>query len=96
MTVSSGQEADKIAQILLEERIVACVQQLPIKSSYRWQGKIENSSEILLIMKSQKKLYDRVEEFIRANHSYQIPEIVMIPIVSGLPDYLDWIRKETV
>ena len=94
-TAPTEQEADKITEILLNERVVACVQQLPIKSSYHWQGKVEISSEILMIMKSQTKLYSKIESLIKKNHSYQVPEIILLPIEAGLADYLNWIRTET-
>lgn len=94
-TASSGEEADKIAYILLESKAAACVQMLPISSSYHWKGKIERSSEILMLIKTTDSLYPRVQELIKANHSYEVPEIVKLAITDGLPAYLDWVTEET-
>lgn len=95
-TTDSQNEADKITNILLESRLVSCVQQIPIKSVYHWQGKIEKSNEILIQMKTKRNLYAEVEKIIKENHSYQVPQIIEIPIASGLFDYLQWIEKETI
>jgi len=94
-TVESQDEADKIAAVLLENHAAACVQMLPIVSHYRWKGKIERSSEILLSVKTTDALYARVEDLIRKNHSYEVPQIVKLPITAGLTEYLDWISKST-
>lgn len=94
-TASSLVEADKISEILLERHLVACVQQMPIKSSYHWKGKIEKSEEILMLMKTQTSLFEKVETAIKANHSYEVPEIICLSIDNGLPTYLSWIKEET-
>lgn len=94
-TVSSQIEADKISELLLAKHMVACVQQMPIKSSYHWKGKIEKSEEILMLMKTQTNLYEKVEALIKANHSYEVPQIVQVSIDGGLPAYLDWIKTST-
>jgi periplasmic divalent cation tolerance protein len=67
----------------------------PIKSAYRWKGKIERANEIHLVIKTRDEFYARVEEIIKANHSYEVPQIVKVPITGGLPAYLDWIGGET-
>jgi periplasmic divalent cation tolerance protein len=94
-TAGSQEEADKIANMLLEKRAASCVQMSPITSVYHWEGKIERSSEIRLVIKTTEALYPRVESLIRENHSYEVPQIVKIPINAGLKEYLDWISKET-
>jgi len=94
-TAGSQEEADKIAGILLEKRAAACVQITPIVSLYHWKGKIERSGEIRLLIKTTDALYPRVESLIRENHSYEVPQIVKLPITAGLPEYLDWISEET-
>jgi len=94
-TVGSQEEADKIANVLLETRTAACVQMIPIVSAYRWKGKIERANEILLSIKTTDALYLRVEELIRQNHSYEVPQIVKLPITAGLQEYLNWISEET-
>jgi periplasmic divalent cation tolerance protein len=73
----------------------ACVQMLPIDSVYTWQGRIEESAEILLLIKIRQADYAEVEQAIRALHDYQTPEIVALPIERGFAGYLDWIDKVT-
>ena len=94
-TSDSQEEADKIAGVLLEKRTVACVQMTPIVSHYRWKGKIERANEIRMLIKTTDTLYPQVEKLIRENHSYEVPQIVKLPISAGLPEYLDWISEET-
>jgi periplasmic divalent cation tolerance protein len=94
-TTNSQEEADTIASLLLENRAAACVQFSPISSLYHWEGKIERSDEIRLLIKTTGALYPRVESLIKENHSYQVPQIVKLPVNAGLPEYLDWITEET-
>ncbi len=93
-TTDSEEKADKIASHLLEKRLAACVQIFPIKSYYRWKGKIENSSEFALFIKTKKPKYKDVEKEIKSVHSYETPEIISIPILDGSKDYLSWLSKE--
>ena len=93
-TASSHEEANKIANILLENRAASCVQMTPIVSHYYWKGKVERA-EIQLLIKTTDALYPRVEKLIKETHSYQVPQIVKLPITGGLPAYLDWISEET-
>jgi len=94
-TAGSKSEADKIAALLLEHRTAACVQQMPVSSQYWWNGKIEKEDEILLLIKTRDELYPRVQEIIKSVHSYEVPEILKLPIQDGLTSYIDWIAKET-
>ncbi|MCL2673504.1 MAG: divalent-cation tolerance protein CutA [Alphaproteobacteria bacterium] len=94
-TAGSQAQADKIAAALLENRAASCVQTAPIKSAYRWKGKIEHADEIRLVIKTRDELYPKVEETIKSNHSYETPQIVKVGITDGLPAYLDWITEET-
>ena len=94
-TASSQEEADTIAGVLLDNRAASCVQMTPITSLYHWDGKILRSNEIQLLIKTTETLYLRVESLIRENHSYEVPQIVKIPIIDGLPEYLNWISAET-
>lgn len=95
-TVSSPEEADRLARTLVERRLAACVNILPqVRSVYRWQGKVEDSSEILLVIKSRRALFAALSEAVRALHSYEIPELIALPVVDGYPPYLDWIEQET-
>lgn len=94
-TASSRDEADRIARTLIEKRVAACVQVVgPIESTYRWQGAVETSQEWLCAAKSRRELYDRVEQAIREVHSYQVPEIIALPIVAASADYLKWLDEE--
>lgn len=96
VTTSSEEEGRKIAQVLVEKRIAACVNIInDIESIYRWKGKISDEKEVLLLIKTRKKLYKSVEEEIRKLHSYEVPEIIALPIISGSKDYLYWIDSET-
>lgn len=79
----------------MESRAAACVQMRPIESLYHWEGKIERAKEIHLLIKTKETLYAQVEKLIKENHSYEVPQIVKLPINGGLPDYLNWISEET-
>src|SRR4051812_43925062 len=88
--------AQAIAQRLVEGRLAACVNILPaVQSVYQWQGAVEQAVEVTLLIKTQQARYGDVEAAIRAAHPYQVPEIIALPIVSGLPQYLEWITQET-
>lgn len=87
--------AQRLAKALIEGRLAACVQMLPIDSVYAWQGKIEEAAEILLICKIKRADYAEVEAAILKLHSYATPEIVMLPIEAGLSAYLGWIAAVT-
>ena len=94
-TTPTQEEADKLADILLENRAAACIQSSAAVSSYRWKGKIERDNEIRLLIKTTDALYPRVEKLIKENHSYEVPQIVKLPITAGLTEYLNWISEET-
>ena len=96
ITAGSAEEARCISRMLLEKRKAACVNIiLKISSSYRWQGKIESTEENLLVVKTRTSLADEVIDLVKSVHSYEVPEIIALPILAGNPDYLDWIGKET-
>ena len=96
VTASSEEEAQKIAHNLLQNKLVACANIMPgIKSIYWWQGKIDQSAECLLVLKTQKKLFSKLAKAVKALHSYDLPEIIAFPIVEGDNNYLQWISKET-
>ena len=89
-------EAERIARALIEERLAACVNVLgSVSSIYRWQGQVERATEVSLIAKSRRHLFDRLAARVRALHSYQTPAIVAWPIVAGDAAYLAWIADET-
>jgi len=95
-TCGSKEEAEKIAQALVERRLAACVNMVPaIESVYRWEGKVESATEWLLLIKTTAGRFEAVREAIREMHSYDLPECVMISIEGGSPEYLKWIEENT-
>jgi len=94
-TTEKEEDAEKIAKIVIEKRLGACVQIIgPIKSFYWWQEKIETAEEWLLFIKTKKELYEELEKVIKEIHPYEIPEIISVPILLGSKDYLEWLNKE--
>lgn len=92
VTASSKTEAEKIAQTLLAERLIACVNIIgPVSSHFHWNGKVESAEEFLMILKSRADLFGRLEARVRALHSYEVPEVLAVPIVDGSRAYLDWL-----
>ena len=93
LTVANGEEAARLADMLVGSRLAACVQILPpMVSIYIWKGEIERASEILLIAKSTRAKFDELEEAVRAIHSYDTPEIIALPITAVAEPYLKWLR----
>ncbi len=96
VTCGSEEEGLKIANALVEARLAACVNLIsPIRSIYRWEGKIWDEKEWLLIIKTQKDKFEELERKVKALHSYSVPEIISLPIVEGSSAYLGWIRENT-
>lgn len=95
VTCGSREEAGTIAGALVERRLAACVQEVPIRSTYRWEGVVERDDEILLLAKTRRDRYEAVESAVRAVHSYDVPAITCVDIVGGSADYLAWIDAET-
>lgn len=92
MTTGNREEADRIADLLVEKRLAACVQILPeIRSVYFWKNEIQRESEILLLAKSTKDRFQDLEREVRAIHSYETPEIVALEITDGSRPYLNWL-----
>lgn len=92
MTAANGEEATRLADLLVGAHLAACVQILPeMESVYRWQGKVERQSEILLIAKTTAAKLADLEREVRALHSYDTPEIVAVPIIAGSTPYLEWL-----
>ena len=95
-TTESNEEAQRIARALVERRLAACVHVAgPIRSVYWWQGQLETAEEWRLQIKSRRELFESLERAIRELHSYDVPEILAVPIVAGSEDYLDWLKRET-
>ena len=94
-TAADKESAKKIAGVLVERRLAACVQMLPVESVYSWQGRICEDSETALHIKSRAELFYEIKAAIVENHEYEVPEIIQIPITDGLPEYLKWIDDNT-
>lgn len=95
-TVDNIQDARKIAHTLVEEQLVACVNIIPnIESVYSWKGKIEEGTEIVLIAKTTDANIKKTIKRIKTLHIYELPDIIVLPIVGGLKDYLDYINNQT-
>ena len=92
-TTEEKADARKIASTLVEERLAACVQIMPIESFYRWKGKIENSGEYLCLIKTTSSLYPALEKRLKEIHPYETPEIIALSIVKGSEDYLAWLTQ---
>jgi periplasmic divalent cation tolerance protein len=96
VTCGSEEEGLKIANALVESRLAACVNLVaPIRSIYRWEERIWDEKEWLLIIKTQKDRFEDLEKKVKSLHSYSVPEIVSLPIVEGSSSYLNWIRENT-
>lgn len=96
VTASNVSEAETIAKTLVEEQLVACVNFYPITSVYRWQGKICQDSEYQLIIKTDLRLFDRLEKRIKELHSYDVPEIIALPMIKSSQLYIDWMQKNLI
>jgi periplasmic divalent cation tolerance protein len=96
VTAPSQDVAQQLAHSLVTERMAACVNIVPgVKSIYAWEGKIEQAEEVLMIIKTQSSRYAALEEYVRAHHPYDTPEIVEIPAGRVTPKYWQWVMKET-
>lgn len=94
-TVDSEELARALAAGLLERRLAACVQQAPILSRFRWEGKVEEAREILLLVKTSAEAVPAAVRLIEERHGYDVPEVLVLPATGGSRPYLDWIAAET-
>lgn len=94
MSAGSREEAEAIAKVLVESQLAACVSFTPIHSIYTWQGEIHSESEWQLIIKTDLAKFDLLATKVREIHSYEVPEIIAIPILAGNPPYLQWISEQ--
>ncbi len=95
-TANDRGQADRIAQRLVEDELVACVNIVEgVQSVYKWKGKVQTDAEVLMVMKTRVELYKDVEEAVLALHPYEVPEIIMLPIQDGSAAYLNWLNDST-
>jgi len=96
ITAPNEKEAAAISQTIVGERLAACINIIPsVRSIYRWQGRVEDEQEVLMIVKTKKSLFERLQERVKELHSYEVPEIIGLPLVEGGKEYLDWLGQET-
>ena len=94
VTCSSVKEADKISGILLDKKLIACANILPgVISKFRWKGDIEKAVEVLIMAKTRASKFASIDNEVRRAHSYEVPEVIAIPIKSGSKCYLEWIQN---
>jgi periplasmic divalent cation tolerance protein len=95
MTAANRKEAGRVAEMLVEKRLAACVQILPeMESVYRWKGQVEREQEVLLLAKTTRTVFNELEREVRAMHSYQTPEMVALPVIAASAPYLKWLLSE--
>ena len=95
ITTKDEEEAKRIGQALVEEKLAACINIHPIKSIYRWEGKIHKTEETAMFVKTRAELADKVIQRAKELHSYEVPCIISLPIAQGNPDFLAWITEST-
>ena len=96
VTASSQEEAVSLGRILVGKKLVACVNVIPnVSSIFQWDGDVNQEQECLMILKSRIGIFDALEATVKANHSYDVPEIIALPIVKGSSEYLSWVREMT-
>lgn len=94
VTAKNVQQANKIANALVTEKLIACANIVNgVRSIFSWQGKVDKADEVLLVLKSKKSCFDRIVRRVRELHSYDVPEIIALPIVAGHKDYLNWVQE---
>ena len=92
-TCASEDKAKPVINALLEQRLAACVQTIPIKSSYIWEGAVQHEDEVLLLIKGKTEAFEDIRETILRLHDYDVPEIIQIPITGGHEPYLSWLEN---
>jgi periplasmic divalent cation tolerance protein len=96
ITAPSALVGDQIARALVKKRLAACVNQAgAVQSLYHWQGTVHQDEETLLIVKSRMDLFDQLASVVKSLHPYEVPEVIALPIVAGLSDYMNWIVEST-
>jgi periplasmic divalent cation tolerance protein len=95
ITAKDEEEANRIGQALVGEKLAACVNIHPIRSIFRWQGKISQEDEMAILAKTRAELVDEVMSRVKELHSYEVPCIIVLPLEKGNPDFLEWISQST-
>ncbi|XP_047948014.1 protein CutA, chloroplastic-like isoform X1 [Salvia hispanica] len=96
VTVPNKEAGKKLAESIVKERLAACVNRIPgVESVYEWKGEIQTDSEELLIIKTRESLLEALTEHVKANHEYDVPEVISLPITGGNLQYLEWIKNST-
>lgn len=96
ITAATARDARRLAEALVAERLAACVSEVgPVRSVYRWNGRVERARERLLIAKTARARLRALTARVKALHTYEVPEIVAVPLAGGNPDYLGWVERET-
>lgn len=94
VTAPNNSQAKRIANFLLKEKLAACVNIISkVDSFFWWQGKIDKAKEVMLVIKSKKRLFSKLIKAVKSKHPYDVPEIIALPIISGSKDYLNWIDE---
>jgi periplasmic divalent cation tolerance protein len=92
-TCGSHEEAERLAREVVERRLAACVNVIPrVASYYRWQGKLESAEEWLLVIKSSRERFDDLKNALEQAHTYEVPEVIALPVVDGSANYLNWLE----
>lgn len=95
ITFPDRERAMQVGQLLVDQRLVACAQLMPIHSVFRWEGKVQSEDEVLLQAKTTEARLSAIEALVKQHHSYDVPEMIATPVVWGHEPYLDWVKKET-
>ena len=96
VTAPNEEEAAGIAKALVEERLAACANIVPgVRSIYRWEGKVQDDPEVLMVIKTRRELFDKLEKRVRELHPYEVPEVIALDITKGSEPYLGWISQST-
>ncbi len=96
VTASSTEEAQKISEKLVKEKLIACVNIVSnIESIFRWKNKVYSEEEVLLIMKSRLELFEEIKDRVISLHSYKVPEIIALAVIGGFEEYLEWLKEST-
>ena len=95
ITAPNDQEASMLSHTLVDEKLIACANRFPVQSIYRWQDNIENEAEVMLTCKTLASNLDRVVSRVKELHSYDVPEIIALPILGSSKDYLDWVEENS-